>query len=900
MSENRFEAIFNAYPDALIIHDGKGNIIDINDTALMIYDITFHEAKKLRIASDLIVGDFPQEKAEKIWKRVLDGEKLTLEFITRRPKDNSTFPAEVMLQRIFVGNDYFVMACVRDISDRKKAQIAFQESEKRYKLLVENNEFPVVVTSVETGRVLFINERAAQFFEVPACEAIGNIARDYWAHLEDRNRFINQLKENGKLENYECELRSGSGKFYWVLLSANIIDYEGETAIFLICNDITARKRAEEALKISEEKYRMLADTSPEMIYLIDTRGYVKYINPSAARSLAMSPENVIDKHLMELFPRESAQKHLRAIQNVITKRQVFKGTILEPFPIGEIWIDVLLTPIIDKENNVVGVLGLSNDVTQRKNAEEALKESEALFRSQFEFGNIGIAITSVEKGWLRVNRRLCEMFGYPEEELRQKTWSEMTFPEDLARDLEQFNKVLSGEIETYELDKRFVRKDGAILATHLTVSCYRNPDRSVKFFIASFLDITERIKAEEARVEMERRLLHSQKLESLGVLAGGIAHDFNNLLAAVIGNLDIALMDLPEDSPAREDIEQALRASERATELTRQMLAYSGKGHFAIRQISLNEMVYENADIFKAIIPKTITVNLELANTISLIVADQGQIQQVIMNLITNASEAIGANPGFITIKTGVDEFKQEYLNKSSLEIKPCPGKYVYVEVSDSGCGMDEDTQHRLFEPFFTTKFTGRGLGMSAVSGIVNGHQGAIIINSAPGKGTTIRVLFPAYDISRNLLSGNESSAKGAQASAQLPTGTILIVDDEEIVRKYTAAVVKRLGFKTIDAANGDEAVRLFRKNPDEFICVILDLTMPVMDGLTTFKELKRLKANQKVILLSGYSERDATCRFDGQGLSGFLQKPFKLEEMRDKLNLIFNDSNTAVTSIK
>jgi PAS domain S-box-containing protein len=885
MSESHYKAIFNTYPDALIIHDKQGNIVDANDTALSFYGLTIHEAKKLQVVRDLLTQDFPQAKAEAIWKRVLDGENTTLEMVTRRPGDNSTFPVEVWLQRISDGDNYQVMACVRDISNRKKAEMALQESEGRYRLLVENNEFPVVVTSVKSGRVLFINERSARFFEVPARNAIGQDARDYWVYPNERDKFIDRLKEAGRLVNYECELRSVSGKLYWVLLSANIIDYEGEQASFLICNDITARKRAEEALKVSEERYRMLADTSPEMIYLVDTQGYVKYLNPSAAKSLGMCPENALNKHLTELFPKELAQKHLWAIQNVITTRQAYKGTILEPFPIGKIWIDVLLTPIIDREGNVVGVLGLSNDVTQRKNAEEALKESEALFRSQFEYGNIGIAITSVEKGWLRVNRRLCEMFGYPDEVLRQKTWSEMTYPDDLARDLEQFNKVLNGEIETYELDKRFIRNDGAILSTHLTVSCYRNPDRSVKFFIASFLDITERIKAEEARVEMERRLLHSQKLESLGVLAGGIAHDFNNLLAAIIGNLDIALLDLPEDSSAREDIEQALHASERATELTRQMLAYSGKGHFAIRQISLNESVHENANIFKAIIPKTITVNLELANTISLIVADQGQIQQVIMNMITNASEAIGSNPGVITIRTGANEFKQEYLNKSRLEIKPCAGKYVYVEVSDSGCGMDEDTQHRLFEPFFTTKFTGRGLGMSAVSGIVTGHKGAIIIDSEPGTGTTIRVLFPAYNPAQMKFDNQETSNKNTEKSGQFPTGTILVVDDEEIVRKYTATVVERLGFKTVVAANGDEAVRLFRKKPDNFICVILDLTMPIMDGLTTFKEIKRIKADSKVVLLSGYSERDATGRFDGQGLSGFLQKPFKLEELREKL---------------
>jgi PAS domain S-box-containing protein len=758
-----------------------------------------------------------------------------------------------------------------------------------------------VVTSIATGQVLFINDQASRFFEVSTQDAIGELARAYWQHPEDRERFITALSTAGRVANYECELKSKSGKLYWVLISANLIEYKDEKAIFLICNDITARKRAEENLRASEERYRLLADTSPEMIYMVDTNGYLKYVNPSAAQRLDKKPEEIIDRHLAAFFSQESAANHLRAIQNVISTQKVYKSEILEQFPSGKLWIDVLLSPVIGKDNNVIGVLGLSNDITLRKNAEEALMESEALFRSQFEYGNIGIAITSPEKGWLRVNRRLCEMFGYPEDELRQKTWSEMTYPDDLARDLEQFNKVLSGEIETYELDKRFFSKGGLILETHLTVSCFRNQDRSVRFFIASFLDITERKRAEESRVEMERRLLHSQKLESLGILAGGIAHDFNNLLAAIIGNLDIALMDLPEDSPAREDIEQALHASSRATDLTRQMLAYSGKGHFAIKQINLNDIVHGNADIFKAIIPKTILIDLELANNLSLIIADQGQMQQVVMNLITNASEAIGQKPGIITIRTGEQEFSKEYLSKSSLEIKPLPGKYVFVEVSDSGCGMDEDTQHRLFDPFFTTKFTGRGLGMSAVSGIINGHKGAIVVNSQPDVGTTIRVLFPAYDSSKEQPKVRQEFLTRDTKRSNLPlTGKILVVDDEDIVRKYTAAVVTRLGFQAITAANGDEAVRIFRKQPDEIACVILDLTMPIMDGLTAFKELKRIKPNLKVILLSGYSEQDATGRFDNQGLSGFIQKPFRFEDLRDKLMQALASNEKVETSNK
>ena len=259
--------------------------------------------------------------------------------------------------------------------------------------------------------------------------------------------------------------------------------------------------------------------------------------------------------------------------------------------------------------------------------------------------------------------------------------------------------------------------------------------------------DITERTRAEAERLEMERRLLHAQKLESLGILAGGIAHDFNNLLMAVIGNLDLALLDLSPISAARPYIDRALQATRRGADLTRQMLAYSGKGRFVITRMDLSELVRENTNFFRTAISRTVSMNLCLTGECSAIEADAGQVQQVIMNLITNASEAIGEKAGVITLTTGVEAFDAAYLSTSRLSEKPPAGRFAYVEVSDTGCGMADETKQRLFDPFFTTKFTGRGLGMSAVLGIVQGHKGAVMVQSAVGHGSTIRVLFPAAE---------------------------------------------------------------------------------------------------------------------------------------------------------
>jgi signal transduction histidine kinase/CheY-like chemotaxis protein len=434
------------------------------------------------------------------------------------------------------------------------------------------------------------------------------------------------------------------------------------------------------------------------------------------------------------------------------------------------------------------------------------------------------------------------------------------------------------------------VRRDGSTLLTESTsVPVTLNGEPAI-LIIAQ--DITARKQAEAERLAMERRLLHAQKLESLGVLAGGIAHDFNNLLLAVLGNLDVAFQDLAPASPARASIESAVQACRRAVDLTRQMLAYSGKGHFVLTHLDLSHLVRENAFLFRASISRTVTMNMALASGLPPIQADPGQLQQVVMNLITNASEAIEGEVGVVTLATGVQDCGTQYLRRSRLDEKPPPGRFVYLEVSDTGCGMDAETQDRIFDPFFTTKFTGRGLGMAAVMGIVRGHGGAIMVDSQLGVGSTIRVLFPSAG------TGDATpAAPSREEAAALPpdpepmrSGTILVVDDEPHVRQVCRRILERLGFQVVTAVDGQQALDLFGEQPDLFLCVLLDLTMPGMDGVATFRQLKRLQPDVKVILFSGYDESEAIRLFTGEGLAGFIQKPFGVQELQSRLESILN----------
>jgi CheY-like chemotaxis protein len=374
-----------------------------------------------------------------------------------------------------------------------------------------------------------------------------------------------------------------------------------------------------------------------------------------------------------------------------------------------------------------------------------------------------------------------------------------------------------------------------------------------------------------------------TQKLESLGVLAGGIAHDFNNLLVAILGNAGLALMELPKESPARQTVQAIETAAQRAAELTRQMLAYSGKGKFVIEPLNLSKLVEEMAHLLEVSVSKRAVLKYRFAPNLPPIEGDATQIRQIIMNLITNASDAIGERSGVISISTGLMHCDRAYLQSSYLDSDLPEGDYVYLEVADTGEGMDEATRERIFDPFFTTKFTGRGLGLAAVLGIVRGHSGAIKLYSEMGRGSTFKVMLPAAALLDQ--SGAEPShGSTAPAAAETRALTVLVVDDDETVRSVTRRMLEHAGYTVLQAADGVEALEIYGANPGIDV-VLLDMTMPHMDGEETFRELRRISGDVKVVLTSGYNEQDATERFAGKGLAGFIQKPYRPAELVAKI---------------
>jgi len=481
------------------------------------------------------------------------------------------------------------------------------------------------------------------------------------------------------------------------------------------------------------------------------------------------------------------------------------------------------------------------------------------------------------------INKTGASILGCSEAELLGRNWFDNFLrPEDAAEVKEVFAMLRRGEAHAPEFheNKVLTCTKGERLFSWHNILLFGEEEKAIGV-LSSGEDITLKRRAELERSELERQLLHTQKLESLGVLAGGIAHDFNNLLMVISGNLELVRYTVDSASVATKYIDNAFLASKRAADLTRQMLAYSGKGGYCVKLVDLNRLVGENADLLKASMGKGVVLSVQLQPGLPQMEADPGQMQQVIMNLITNASEAMGEKGGTIKVTTGLEEFSAADLAGSRLEEKPLPGQYLYVRIADGGCGMDAETRERLFDPFFTTKFTGRGLGLSAVLGIIKGHAGAIFVDTEPGAGSTITVLFPVPE-PRAGASGSGGRPEPAKA---LGAGTVLIVDDDEMVRMVCREMLQGIGYHTLLASDGSEAVALFRAHAAEITMVIMDLSMPQMDGLSAAAEIRRIRSDIGMILSSGYSVAEAARRMAGHEGAFFIQKPYELESLRQIL---------------
>jgi PAS domain S-box-containing protein len=626
-------------------------------------------------------------------------------------------------------------------------------------------------------------------------------------------------------------------------------------------------RRAEDALRQSETRLRLAIEQVPAVLWTTDEDLRFTSSLGAGLAGLGLVPGQVVGTPVAEfLGPSSPAFFH-------ITLALRGESVSFDHEMVGRSYI-VHVEPLRDSQSVIRGTVGIALDVTNQRRADQALRESEARLRQVINLVPHFIFAKDGDGHFLLANRAVAEAYGTTVDRLIGRTDT------DFARSAEEAGAFHRDDLEVMQkgdaklIDERITDSRGGLRYLQTTKIPFTFSGTRRPAVLGVSIDVTERRAAEET-------LRRAAKEESLTVLAGGVAHDFNNLLAAILGHASLALKQLPAGSTARRHVEKAAAAVERASDLTRQMLAYSGRGHFVVQPTDFNALVRENLPLLEVALPKNVRLEAVLDPHLPPVEADVGQIQQVLMNLVINAAEAIGEHGGRVTVATGtrdVGPLDSALWQSSGHPL--APGRYVSLEVRDDGPGMDPGTVDRIFEPFFTTKFTGRGLGLAAVLGVVRGHRGALSVDSAPGRGTVFRLLFAP----------GRGEAEGEVAGLAIPLRTepvtLLLVDDEEVVRDMVSEVLASEGVNVLCAPDGARGVEIFRERSDEIDVVLLDLSMPGLSGEQTYARLHELDPGVKVILSSGYDHHEATRRFGAGGLTGFIQKPYRPQQLAAEID--------------
>lgn len=634
------------------------------------------------------------------------------------------------------------------------------------------------------------------------------------------------------------------------------------------------------------ELYRALLENLRQAVFLKDRSGVFTYVNECFCRMIGRLREDIIGRTDADLFPADLATKYRADDERVMASGEALATVEENPGPDGsERYVEVVKTPL-RREGECVGLQGVFWDVTDRVESEKRLDEGESRLRLIAAASQDAIWDHDLRAGRIWRNAAFDKLFVDGEDATagRWEWWTERIHPKDRERvvsslvcDLETAGCARWNE--TYH----FRGALGHHLYVQEHVSIERDDRGAVTRLVGTMRDLTPLQRSQEEKERVDQKLREAQKLESLGVLAGGIAHDFNNLLTSMLGNVNLAQLELPPTATVHPYLEDVEKAAIRAADLCKQMLAYSGRGRFVIKRVAVNAVVEEMMQLLRVSISKQAVLKFNLSSDLPVVTADPTQLRQIVMNLVVNASEAIGERSGLIGVTTGLMRVDEAYLRETYMSPELPAGDYVFIEVSDTGCGMDKPTMERIFDPFFTTKFTGRGLGLAAVLGIVRSHHGALKVYSEPGKGTTFKLLLPCS------LNAEAPDAAGPGLLVRARgEGMVLVVDDEETVRATSARMLETAGYTVKLAEDGREGLELFEEHLEQVKLVLLDLTMPHMDGVDTFREMRRLKPDAHVLLMSGYNEQEAVQRFTGKGLAGFIQKPFQLQTLLTKVKTV------------
>jgi len=675
------------------------------------------------------------------------------------------------------------------------------------------------------------------------------------------------------------------GRTIGIIATANkesgygLIDQHDIETLSIAFVEALMRKRAEKLSQQSEERFRHLYDEAPVGYHEVDIEGHIIKVNRTELEMLGCTEEEMLGQFVWKFNADEqiTRQRVMAKIAGAIPPGRAFERTYKRK---DGTTLPVLIEDRLlqNEEGRIIGMRSTIQDITERQQAEEALRRSEAKFKRLFDEAPVGYVELDTEGRITQVNRTELTMLGYTAEEMIGQAIWKFNVEEEKAR--QTVMAKLSGIMPTGKpFERTYKRKDGTSLRILIDDSVIRDAEGSITGIHAVIQDVTERKRAEEEMANLQEQLRQSQKMEAVGQLAGGIAHDFNNLLTVIKGYSQLSLLELKEGDPLKANIEEIQKASQRAADLTRQLLAFSRRQILDIKVLNLNTILQDLDRMLHRILGEDIELIYGLAEDLGKVKTDPGQIEQVIMNLAVNARDAM-LSGGKLIIETANLELDETY---ARTHIGATPGHYVMVSVSDTGCGMSSEVKERIFEPFFTTKEKGKGtgLGLSTVYGIVKQSGGYIWVYSEPGCGTTFKIYVPRVEDESSDLDHKEDTAHSLFGGE-----TILLVEDEPSVRGLAVRVLREQGYTLLEASNGDEALRIFQEQKDKKISLLMtDVVMPQMGGKELSNRLKILQSDIKVLFISGYTDDAIVHRGVLEPGTNFLQKPFSPAALAHKV---------------
>jgi two-component system, cell cycle sensor histidine kinase and response regulator CckA len=813
-------------------------------------------------------------------------------------KDGTIITVRVLGSRALYKGHPAVSGTVIDITEHRKVEEELQQ--KTALLEAQVNASPDGILIVDKGKKILQNQQVNDLLKIPKHIAdndddeaqigwvrglVKNPEEFYkrvsymFAHPDETIRDELELKDGTVLDRYSGPVIGESGKRY------------GRIWTF---RNITERKRSEEALRVSQSRLAEAMDLANIVYWEVDPADNVYVFNDPfyAFYCTTAEAEGGYRMTREEYFKRFVHPDDRSDISSIVAQRMSTSDLeILHDIEHriirrdGEVrHILVRARAVKDKSGRIIKRYGANQDITDRKEMEKTIETSEEKFRRIFEESPIGKIMVGADFHFISANEAFRRMLGYTEQELSSLSFKDITHPDHDIEDTLHVNDLMNGKISVYQAEKRYIRKDKDIVWGSTRVKIIRDKDGRFLYFLTTIEDITQRKQTEEEKAHLESQLFQSQKMEAIGTLAGSIAHDFNNILTVISGFGSLLQMDIPEDDPKKAYIDQILASSEKAAQLTQGLLAFSRKQQISLRPLDINDTIRSTSKLLKTLLREDIELKIRFSEETSIIMADASQMDQILFNLAANARDAMPQG-GALIVETKIVELDDDFIRIHGYGES---GKYALLSVSDTGIGMDEATKSKIFDPFFTTKAVGKGtgLGLSTVYGIVKQHNGYITVYSEPGRGTTFHIYLP-------LINDIVRQEKEARAPIKGGSETILVAEDDDVVRRLIKTVLTEYGYSIIEAVDGEDAIDRFAKLGKRIDLIILDTVMPKKNGREVYDEIKSIKPDSKVIFTSGYTRDITLDKGMAQGDKfEFIPKPISPYVLLQKVRQVLDDS--------